>query len=86
MKLPLIVDVLPFAAATETEVLAYWLDAFVWHLLEVENLSFEAFFLFLKDLYVDDVAWGSEWNENYFIIRFGNAHAFSACIDDADVF
>ena len=86
MKLPLIVDVLPFASAAETEVLTHRLDAFVGHLLEVKDFTFETFFLFLKDLYVDDVARGTEWDKHYFVVWLGNAHAFSASVDDADVF
>ena len=75
-QLPLIIKMLPFAAAAQTEVLTHWFHALVGFFFNINNLAVEAVRFLLKNLDVNDIARCSERDEHHFIFRLGNAHAF----------
>ena len=85
MELPLVVHLLPLAAAAKTEVLTHRRHALVGVLLEVEDATLEIVFLLFIDFKVHHVAGHAKGDEDHATFRLGHRHAFAAGIDDQDV-
>ena len=84
-QLPLIIKMLPFAAAAEAKMPADRFHTLVRLFFYVDDFAVEAVGFFLKHLNINDVAWCSERDKHYFFVRLGNAHAFRAGVDNFDV-